>query len=166
MFADDELTATCTSYLLRTLYPWLDASYQASICNELSACTRGLPLNVASVDLSGLPVLHAVRPLDMPAELAPISDPLTQGLQGRLDIAVDEDEEEEEAEQQMGSCVRLRRAEQAANGDVFLSRPNEEAQGKKSARMVRGRRPQEVTCAGGEACRAEFLCFNSSPFLS
>ena len=122
---DDILTASCTSYLLRTLYPWLDQVYQISIVRDLWSCTRLLPLNISTIDMTGLPVVHSLRPVEASAELAPWVDP-----PGGAD-AEDRDTEEGvgQEDQQlagMGSCARIRRAEAALHGDVFLSRPDED----------------------------------------
>jgi hypothetical protein len=132
---EDQLTATCTADLLRTLYPWLDDAYQSSIVSDLWSCTNLLPLNIRTIDMTGLPVLHSLRPLELPSEVAPWMDPnpLDEEM---TDTTMHADvHDTDSASTSMGSCARLRRAEAAASGDVFLSRPDED-QSKLPARKV------------------------------
>lgn len=126
-----ELTAQLTSYLLRTLHPWLDQTYQTSILSDLYAATRMLPLNIDTIDMSGIPVIHSVRPLALPTTLQPWIDPkmntnhtntTTNAESEKMTGTVDVDDDDDDDDSMIPP--RMRRAQDAAAGDVFLTRPD------------------------------------------
>lgn len=163
--ADDELTASCTSYLLRTLYPWLDASYQTSLVNDLWACTRLMPINVGAVDLTGLPVVHSIRPIEPDEGAMPYVDPLDdEAPPSEEEHDEDADPTEVENETAVGTCARLRRAEAAASGDVFLARPDE-AKGKQPTRQVGNTRTDDTPTATADS-KVRNLAHSHSSVLS
>jgi hypothetical protein len=127
------------------LHPWLDTGYQSSLANELWSATRNLPLNVTSIDMLGIPVVHWVRAVELDEERRPWIDPLApqeeeedEGANRRGEFAHSASSQASESAATMmdagcmGSCVRMQRAEEAASSsssgssDVFLSRPADE----------------------------------------
>ena len=140
---DELLTAGCTSYLLRTLHPWLDASYQSSIVSDLWAAARSLPLNLDSIEMDGLPVVHYLRPLQILEENKSWIDPNPGAPQ-----------EQQEHEGGMGTAHRLSRAEDAVSGDVFLSRPDDDDV------PLSKRKPHRLRFVAGEPLDVEVFLAN------
>lgn len=94
--------------------------------------------------MDGLPVIQWLRPRESAEERhvwvdpSPAPDPDTNtdsAQQGQSEGAKAEADAEEQEVGAVGSCKRMRRAQAASEGDVFLARPDRE-HGKQPARKV------------------------------
>lgn len=115
-------SASACSFLLRALHPWLDAQTQKSIAADLWSITSMLPLN-SKVDLTGLPVLQKVRPLE-DTNLVPTKVKLAHGING----AAPEDDEDVFLFSPADDECHVRRtitcvADEMLQVEVFLSNP-------------------------------------------
>ena len=116
-----EMAAELTAYLLRTLHPWLDAAYQATLVSDLWSATKEFALNHNKIEMSGLPVIHSVRPLEYEPTKRPWYDPTPptdDDGDASTDTKVYESDEDE--------LPRMKRVREAEHGDVFLMRPDED----------------------------------------